>query len=76
MRELTIDEAQTDLTSILDQVCQTETPVVIKQPNGNDVVIMRLSHYGGLEETLHLLSSSANAKRLYESIGQLGFRKK
>ena len=76
MRELTADEAQTDLTSILDQVCQTETPVVIKQPNGNDVVIMRLSDYGGLEETLHLLSSSANAKRLYESIGQSGFKKK
>jgi len=76
MRELTVDEAQTDLTSILNQVCQAGTQVIIRQPNGNDVILMPLSDYRGLEETLHLLSSTANASRLNESIGQSEFRKK
>ena len=70
MREFTVNEAQANFTSILDQVCQAGTQVIIRQPNGNDVVVMSVSGYGGMEETLALLSSPANAKRLYESIGQ------
>ena len=70
MREFTVDEAQANFTSIWDQVCQAGTQVVIKQPNGNDVVLMRLKDFGGMEETLDLLSSPANAKRLYEWIAQ------
>ena len=70
MREFTVDEAQADFTSILNEVCQARTQVIIRQPNGNDVVVMSVSDYGGMEETLHLLSSTTNASRIYESIAQ------
>jgi antitoxin YefM len=42
----------------------------VTRRNGESVVMLSLTEYESLEETLHLLSSPANAERLLRSIAQ------
>tara|TARA_R110002096_G_scaffold316451_2_gene510963 strand:+ start:490 stop:696 length:207 start_codon:yes stop_codon:yes gene_type:complete len=47
------------------------TPIHVTQKSGDDVVIMSKADYDAIEETMHLLSSPANAQRLNDSIKEL-----
>jgi len=42
----------------------------VTRQNGEPVVMMSLTEYESLEETLHLLSDSANVEHLRESLAQ------
>jgi antitoxin YefM len=42
---------------------------------GKGTVLISLEEYNAIMETMHLLSSKANADRLYESIKQMKSRK-
>ena len=70
MNVLTFSETRANLKSVMDNVCTDHAPTVVTRVGGNHVVIMSLSNYNSLEETLYLLSSTENAKRLDESIAQ------
>lgn len=56
------------LKSFLDTVILNRTPLFVTRSRGEDIVVLSRSDYESMQETLHLLSSSANAKRLFESI--------
>lgn len=71
MQVLTFSQARADLKQTMDEVCADHEPVVVTRQRGEPVVMLSLADYRGLEETLHLLSSHANASRLKSSIGQL-----
>lgn len=45
--------------------------MVITRHEAEAVVMVSLADWNAVEETLHLLSSTANAERLRASIGQL-----
>lgn len=45
--------------------------LIIKRGPGNGAVLISLDEYNSIIETVHLLSSKANADRLYESIQQM-----
>ena len=57
------------LKKYLDKVEQHNETLIIKRGKGS--VVMSLVEYNSLMETVHLLSSKANAERLYGSIHQI-----
>lgn len=68
MRCISSFYAQQHLAAIMDQTCADGEPVVITRTDGPSVVLMSLDDYNGLEETLYLLRSPANAARLRASL--------
>jgi antitoxin YefM len=64
-------EFRTDLKKYLDNVEMNNETLIIKRGAGKGAVMMSLDEYNSIMETLHLLSSKANADRLYESIQQM-----
>ena len=64
-------EFRNDLKKFLDSVEQNNETLIIKRGKGKGTVMISLDQYNSLMETVHLLSSKANADRLYESIEQM-----
>lgn len=64
-------EFRTGLKKFLDNVEKNHETLIIKRGAGKGTVMMSLDEYNSIMETLHLLSSKANADRLYESIKQM-----
>lgn len=56
------------LSKFIDKVDTDKGPILITRQNSKPAVLMSLEEYNSYEETLHLLSSPANAKRLRRSI--------
>ena len=70
MRVISFSKARNNLKSVLDAVTDDADCTVITRRDAEDAVVMSLEHYSGLMETLHLLSSPANAAHLGKSIEQ------
>ena len=70
MRIITYSEARGALKSLLDTVSEDADVAVITRRDGADAVVMSLDHYQSMMETLHLLSTPANAAHLAKSIAQ------
>jgi antitoxin YefM len=71
MQTLSVSETRANLKAVLDRVVADKAPVQIVRPKGEGVVLIAQSEWEGMEETLHLLSSPANAKRLLEGIARM-----
>lgn len=71
MGYVTATELRANLAAYLDRLEQDRTELVVTRQNREAVVMMPLAELEGLRETLHLLSSPANAERLRESIAEL-----
>lgn len=64
-------EFRTGLKKFLDDVENNNETLIIKRGSGNGTVLISLNEYNSIIETMHLLSSKANADRLYDSINQM-----
>ena len=64
-------EFRTGLKKFLDNVENNNETLIIKRGTGKGTVIISLNEYNSIMETVHILSSKANADRLYESIQQM-----
>jgi antitoxin YefM len=64
-------EFRVDLKKFLDIVEFDNETLIIKRGKGKGTVMISLDEYNSLMETVHLLSSKANADRLYESMQQM-----
>lgn len=71
MNILTFSEARAGLKTVMDDVCKDHAPTVITRVSGEHVVMLSLSDFNSIEETMYLLGSAKNASRLRESIAQL-----
>ena len=71
MRTVNFSEARSNLKAVLDQVVDDAEVTIITRRDADDVVVMSLDSWNSWRETLHLMSSPANAKRLLESIAAL-----
>ena len=69
-------EFRTGLKNYLDNVEFNDETLIIKRGSGKGTVLLSLDEYNSIMETLHLLSSKKNAKRLFESIEQMKTGKK
>ncbi len=70
MRIVTYSQARSSLKSVLDAVHDDADVTVISRRDGADAVVMSLDHYQSIMETMHLLSTPANAAHLAKSIAQ------
>ena len=71
MRTVTYSEARENLKAVMDQVATDCAPIMITRQRGENVVLVSASEWAGMEETLYLMSSPANAKHLLEGIARL-----
>ena len=68
MEILNYTQARQNFKNVLDRVTDDVDCTVVVRRDGDDAVIMSKSHYDSIMETLYLLRSPANAKRLMESV--------
>ncbi len=71
MDVLTYSDTRAHLKEVMDRVVEDRTPVVVTRKRGEAVVMVSLADWSAMEETLHLVSSPANAQRLAAAISQL-----
>ncbi len=68
MAHVSYSELRNNLATYMDAVCDDRAPLVVTRQNARSVVLMSEEEYEGLMETVHLLTSPANAARLLRTI--------
>lgn len=72
MHVFTVKQAKEGLKEAMDDVCRDHEPTIIVRKRGKPVVMLSLiDSYNGFQETMYLLGSTANTRRLTRSIAQL-----
>ena len=71
MDVVTYSDARANLKAIMDRTVEDRTQVLVTRRKGEPVVVVSLSEWNAMAETMHLLSTPANATRLHGSIRQL-----
>ena len=68
MDVVTYSDARATLKDVMDRVVEDKTEIVVTRQKAEAVVIVSLSEWNSISETLHLLSSPKNAERLRKAI--------
>lgn len=69
MGQVSYTELRQNLARIMDEAVDSHAPILVtRQAGKGNVVILSEQEFEGWQETVHLLSSPANAKRLLRSI--------
>ncbi|MEH6678165.1 type II toxin-antitoxin system Phd/YefM family antitoxin [Phenylobacterium sp.] len=71
MDVISYSDTRANLKKVMDKVVDDRAPIVVTRTRGEAVVMVSLADWNAMEETLHLVSRSANAQRLTEAIAQL-----
>jgi len=71
MGYVTLTELRANMAKHFDRVEQDRIELVVTRQNHEPVVVLPLAELEGLRETLHLLSTPANAERLRQSVAEL-----
>jgi antitoxin YefM len=67
MDTVIFSKARAELAGLLDKVNDDAAPIEIVRRDKPSAVLISKDEYEGMVETLYLLSTPANAARLYES---------
>jgi len=60
-----------NLKANLDAVSENEEIFIVHRPKGKSVVMMSLTEYNDMQETMHLNKSKANRERLENAIDNI-----
>lgn len=71
MNSISYTEARNHLATTIDLVVENHSPTIITRQKKESVVLISLEDFRSYEETIYLLQSSKNAKRLNHSIEEL-----
>ncbi len=71
MQTVSYSEARDNLKAVMDKAASDRAPILITRQRGENVVMISAEEWAGMEETMHLMRSPANAKRLMEGIARL-----
>ena len=64
-------ETRANLKAIMDRVVNDHVPIAITRQRGKPVVMIDLDDWNAMQETMYLLSTPNNAKRLMASIANI-----
>lgn len=71
MDVITYSDTRAHLKEVMDRVVADRAPVVVSRQKAESVVMISLSDWNAIEESMHLLSNETNRKRLMNAIEQL-----
>jgi antitoxin YefM len=71
MEVVNYTEFRRNLAKNLDMVNDDAETVIVSRSKGKNVVLMGLVEYNSIMETLHLMSTEANRKRLQDAIDEM-----
>ena len=71
METISYSAARDNLKAVIDRAVEDHVPVAIVRQRGEGAVIVSASDWASIQETLYLLSSPKNARRLLDSIAEL-----
>ena len=71
MEVLNYTEFRQNLAKNLDKVNDDAEIVIVSRSKGKNVVVMDLDEYNAMTETLHIVKSEANRKRLQDAIDEM-----
>ena len=71
MQLVNYTEFRNNLAENLNMVNDNSEIVLVSRSKGKNVVVMSLEEYNAIQETLHLISSKVNQKRLDEAIEEM-----
>lgn len=71
MDVVSYSDLRANLKDVMDRVVNDRTHVVVTRQRAEAVVMVSLADWNAMAETMHLLSTSANAERLRDSVRQL-----
>lgn len=71
MRTINFSDARNNLKSVLDRVSEDADVTIITRRDAEHVVVMSHSTFERWRETVYLLSDTAHAKPLMESVAEL-----
>ena len=66
----TYKQAQSNLNQLCNQVVESQNVVILEREDGKNVALIAADELSSMEETIYLLSSPANAARLYAALEQ------
>ena len=70
METISISQAKTNFQEVVKRVLDNGTPTIVMTESGESIVMLTLDEYNAWQETLYLLSTSANAEHLQKSIAE------
>lgn len=71
MSVMTYTDARANFKDVMDRAINDHEEVVVTRRKGEAVVVVSLEDWSSINETLYLLSTSANVRALTESIAEL-----
>lgn len=70
MKTATLTDFRANMKERLQEIEIDQDILILSGPKKRDYVVLTLETFNAMEETAHLLATSANTKRLMESIAQ------
>ncbi|MBT3347594.1 MAG: type II toxin-antitoxin system prevent-host-death family antitoxin [Thiotrichales bacterium] len=71
MEAITYSSLRSNLASVLDQVNDDHTPMMITRRNGKPAVVMSLEDFNAYDETAYLMASPRNSARINRAISDI-----
>ncbi|MFK7909914.1 MAG: type II toxin-antitoxin system Phd/YefM family antitoxin [Akkermansiaceae bacterium] len=68
MTTLSYTNARNNFASVMKKATDDREPITITRNGHEPVVVISMEEFESMEETLHLLSSRANAERLHHGL--------
>ena len=71
MKVMSMSESRANYAATLDSVINDQEEIVITRPGGENVVMIPQHEYESMRETLYLMASPVNRRRISRSVDQL-----
>jgi len=68
MQTVSYKEASDDLAALIETANRDREPITITRNGSGAVVLLASDEYAAMQETLHLLSTPANAERIRDGL--------
>ena len=75
MQTISYTEARNGFAGLMEAATRDREPITITRNGEGTVVILAVEEYAAMEETLHLLSTPANAERMRQGLADFAVGK-